>query len=174
LSQVHGVLDRDALVAQLIRDEGIRLKPYVDCCGRDWRACVATPCAAAAKGHRGKLTIGIGRNLDDVGISREEATLLLGSGPTNDIDREVSALKAALPWWPALDDVRQRVLADMAFNMGAAEILADWQPTLRLIASGDYREAAKHMRASVWAGEVGARAERLARAMESGKDAGFA
>ena len=43
--------------AQLVRHEGLRLKPY---------RCTA-----------GKLTIGIGRNLDDCGISQTEAYLLL-------------------------------------------------------------------------------------------------
>ena len=42
---------------QLIRHEGLRLKPY---------RCTA-----------GKLTIGIGRNLDDCGISQKEAYAML-------------------------------------------------------------------------------------------------
>ena len=42
---------------QLLRHEGLRLKPY---------RCTA-----------GKLTIGIGRNLDDCGISQKEAYALL-------------------------------------------------------------------------------------------------
>jgi lysozyme len=173
VSPVHGVLDRDALVAQLIRDEGIRLKPYVDCCGRDWRACVATPCKPAREGHRGNLTIGIGRNLDGVGISREEAMLLLSTGPTNDIDRTATPLKAALPWWPALDDVRQRSLLNMAFNLGVEKLL-EFHGTLRAFANGDWKAAAAGMRDSLWAKQVGARAERLAKAVESGRDAGFA
>lgn len=41
----------------LIRHEGLRLKPYHDTVR--------------------KLTIGIGRNLDDVGITHEEALILL-------------------------------------------------------------------------------------------------
>jgi lysozyme len=49
--------------AQLVRYEGLRLKPY---------RCTA-----------GKLTIGIGRNLDDCGISQTEAYVLL----ENDIPR---------------------------------------------------------------------------------------
>lgn len=44
---------------QLIRHEGERLKPYMDCCGKSWRDCQCI--------DKGKLTIGVGRNLADVG-----------------------------------------------------------------------------------------------------------
>lgn len=165
--QVHGTLDRQAMRADLIRDEAIRLKPYVDCCGRDWRACVARPCKDAQEGRRGKLTIGCGRNLDDVGISREEAFLLLDEGPTNDLDRTLVPLAAALPWWPALDGVRKRVLANMGFNMGVSTLLT-FHETLHAIADGDYGKAADQMLASLWAKQVGPRAGRLAALMRSG------
>ena len=51
------------------RDEGYRQFPYLDCCGKPWRACV---CA-----RKGQLTIGWGRNLDGKGISRLEAEAFL-------------------------------------------------------------------------------------------------
>lgn len=168
VSQVHGELDRGALVADLIRDEGLRLKPYVDCCGRDWRACVSAPCKPAREGHRGKLTIGIGRNLDDVGISREEAMLLLSTGPTNDIDRTAGPLKVALPFWPALDEVRQRALLNMAFNMGVAKLL-EFRNSLSAIAAGDWKRAAEGLRASLWFGQVGPRAVRVVGMVETGR-----
>ena len=47
----------DALIHDLKRDEGVKLNPY--------------KCTA------GKLTIGVGRNLDDVGITEEESDMLL-------------------------------------------------------------------------------------------------
>ncbi len=84
--------DKIALAARLVREEGLRLKPYRD--------------------EVGKLTIGIGRNLEDVGISDSEANFMLGS----DISRTEAGLDASLPWWRKLDDVRQSVMMDMAFN----------------------------------------------------------
>lgn len=145
MSQVHGVLDRAALVGNLLRDEGLRLFPYLD-----------------TTNH---ITIGIGRNLSDRGISRDEAMTLLH----HDIDSVLGELRVTFGWWPALDEVRQRVLANMAFNLGVPKLLL-FHDTLHAIADGDWSAAARHMRASLWAHQVGERAERLARMMESGEE----
>lgn len=133
----------EKLTAALIRDEGERLKPY---------RCTA-----------GKLTIGVGRNLDDVGITREESRYLLAG----DIKRFQDDLFRALPWARALDEARRGVLLNMAFNLGMAGLLG-FKNTLELIRTGQYAEAAKAMLASKWAKQVGARADRLARQMETG------
>ena len=142
---IHGKLDRAALVANLIRDEGIRLKIYQDTVG--------------------KWTIGIGRNLSDRGISRDEAMTLLH----NDIDSHLREVRAALPWFDALDEVRQRAVVNMAFNLGVPKLM-EFRNTLQAIADGDWRKAAAGMRASLWAKQVGARAERLAQMIERGKE----
>lgn len=139
------MINRDAMVRQLRLHEGERLKPY---------RCTA-----------GKLTIGVGRNLEDRGITREEAAYLL----TNDIAAEERELLRALPWVAKLDEVRQRVLLDMAFNMGVVGLLA-FKRTLATIQAGDYQRAAAMMLDSKWAGQVGQRAERLSRMMATGKD----
>lgn len=138
------MIDREAMVRQLRLHEGERLKPY---------RCTA-----------GKLTIGIGRNLDDRGITAEESAYLLA----NDITREERALIQALPWVAQLDEVRQRVLLDMAFNMGLGGLL-QFKNTLATIKAGDYAKAATMMLDSRWAGQVGQRAERLSRMMATGK-----
>ena len=138
-------MNLDALTRELTRDEGVRLKPYRDSVG--------------------KLTIGIGRNLDDVGISRAEAEHLLH----NDIAEAMLALDRALPWWRTLDEIRQRVIANMAFNMGTVKLLT-FKNTLRSVQSGDYLAAAQGMLASKWAKQVGPRAERLALMMRDGGD----
>lgn len=138
------VIDRDAMVRQLRLHEGERLKPY---------RCTA-----------GKLTIGVGRNLDDRGITAEESAMLL----SNDITREERALINALPWVAQLDEVRQRVLLDMAFNMGLGGLL-QFKNTLATIKAGDYERAASMMLDSRWATQVGQRAERLSRMMATGK-----
>lgn len=128
---------------ELIRDEGLRLKPY---------RCTA-----------GKLTIGVGRNLDDTGITELEAEMLLAY----DIERFGYQLDRLIPWWRRLDEVRQRVILNMAFNMGTAKLM-DFSVTLANVQAGRYKQAAAGMRSSRWAKQVGARAERLAKMMEEG------
>jgi lysozyme len=139
------VFDRQKLIQQLRRHEGERLKPY---------RCTA-----------GKLTIGVGRNLDDRGITAEESAYLL----SNDIDRVWTELKARLPWMTGLNDVRQRVLLDMAFNLGIDGLLK-FRNTLATIQAGNYQKAGEMMLDSVWAAQVGMRAQRLSRMMQTGTD----
>lgn len=137
--------DRRKLRAALMHSEGLRLKPYRDTVG--------------------VLTIGYGRNLDHVGISEDEAALML----ENDITAALEGLDLFLPWWRRLDGVRQRVLADMAFNLGVTKLLK-FRNTLAAVQRGDYRAAARGMRNSLWARQVKGRAVRLATMMETGRD----
>lgn len=130
----------DKLVTQLTIDEGLRLRPYLDTVG--------------------KRTIGIGRNLDDVGISQDEAAYML----KNDIARVESQLDKALSWWRTMSDDRQQVLANMCFNMGITTLLT-FKNTLAAMQSGRYSDAANGMLSSVWARQVGARAVRLSDVM---------
>lgn len=136
-------MNAELLRTELMRDEGVKLKPYRDTVG--------------------KLTIGVGRNLDDVGISTTEAEFML----SQDIERTLKALDAALPWWHGLDATRQRVLTNMAFNMGVAGLLG-FKNTLAAVKAGRYDDAAAGMLASKWAGQVGDRAKRLAYLMAKG------
>jgi lysozyme len=136
-------MNTDLLKDELVRDEGLKLKPY---------RCTA-----------GKLTIGVGRNLDDVGISASEAMLLL----EHDINRVIAKLSYHLPWWSSLSENRQRVLANMAFNLGIDGLLK-FKNTLSYIQNGNYSEAAKAMLESKWAKQVGERAVRLSKMMEAG------
>lgn len=133
----------DRLLVQLKRHEGLRLKPYIDTAGH--------------------LSIGYGRNLAGVGLTREEAEMLLA----NDVARTWAALAAALPWVTGLDPVRQNVLANMCFNLGLKGLLG-FQTTLGHVQGGHYAEAAQAMLTSKWASQVGARARELARQMASG------
>ncbi len=132
------------LEEQLIRDEALRLKPYKDSVG--------------------KLTIGVGRNLDDVGISREEAIQLLA----NDIERALAWLRTHLPWTLELDEIRQAALANMVFNMGGQKLEGFVQFLAKLKAQ-DFEGAAKEMLNSLWAKQVGDRAERLAEQIRTGQ-----
>jgi lysozyme len=139
-------VNRAALKVQLVRHEGLKLHPYRDTVG--------------------KVTIGVGRNLDDVGISEAEAHAMLDA----DIDRTERALFAALPWVADLDDARQVVLMNMAFNLGVGMAggnkgLLGFPYTLGLIQAGRFEEAAKAMLDSKWARQVGKRATELAQIM---------
>ena len=112
---------------------------------------------------RNKLTIGVGRNLDDLGISKDEAMLLLH----NDIDRIRRELDKNLPWWRKLSDTRQKVLISMAFNLGLGGLL-EFNRMLSALQDGDYATAAQEMLSSLWANQVGTRAIELADMMENG------
>lgn len=131
------------LQAQLVRHEGLRLKPYCDTVG--------------------KLTLGVGRNLDDVGITQAEAMTLLAG----DVARAEAGLDARLPWWRTLDPVRADVLVNMAFNLGIAS-LCGFDRTLAAVREGRWVDAADGMLASAWAKQVGGRAVELARQMRTG------
>jgi lysozyme len=136
-------MDYTQLTAELARDEGVRLKPY---------RCMA-----------GKLTIGIGRNLDDVGVSAREAEAMLRA----DIARTEEELDKLMPWWRQLDEVRQRVVLNMAFNMGAAEV-SHWRNWHALLQAQQWGAAADSMLQTLWARQVGPRATRLAAMVRTG------
>ena len=129
---------------QLILHEGLRLKPY---------RCTA-----------GKLTIGVGRNLDDKGISKEEALFLL----RNDIATVTTQLQK-YDWYINADPIRQKVLVDMAYNLGVGGLLK-FRKMIAALERGDYEGAADQMLDSRWAEQVGYRAVRLAEMMRSGRD----
>lgn len=103
----------------------------------------------------GKATIGIGRNLDDVGIDEDEASYLMG----RDIERAVQHLRLE-PYWIDLSPVRQAVLIDMVFNLGWTRFSAftKFREALR---AGWYKIAADEMVNSAWYRQVGDRAKRL-------------
>ena len=111
----------------------------------------------------GKVTIGVGRNLDDLGLSDDEIDLLL----TNDLARATDDLDRALPWWRRLDPVRRAVLADMCFNLGLPRLLG-FRAMLRHLGAGEYDDAADHMVESRWYRQVKTRAVRLVRMMRTG------
>lgn len=133
----------DAVSQRLRVEEGLRLKPY--------------RCPA------GKLTIGYGRNIQEVGISKEEAEILL----QNDIQKTVKDLNKSIPWYQTLSEARQIVLVDMCFNLGLSEFLK-FKNTLYLVKNGDYVSASKAMLQSKWAKQVGNRALELSEMMRKG------
>lgn len=136
-------MDKYLLITDLRKDEGVKAFPYRD--------------------SLGKLTIGIGRNLDEVGLSDDEINYLV----SNDIDRVEAQLDRLLPWWNAMTEPRQRVLANMCFNVGINRLLG-FKKALTAMQAERYTEAAKEMLDSLWARQVGNRAKRLAQMMIDG------
>lgn len=136
-------MDMNALKDDLARDEGCRLKPYQD--------------------TEGLLTIGIGRNLDDVGITSEEAYHLL----ENDIGGVMADLDRNAPWWRHLTEPRQRALANMAFNLGWPRF-SGFRNMLAALQAGEFERAAGEALDSKWARQVGARATRIAEMIREG------
>lgn len=138
------MMDIQRLANQLTIDEDKRNKPYRDTVG--------------------KLTIGVGRNLDDRGLSDDEIAYILA----NDIKIVEKELDRELPWWRGMNDVRQNVLANMSFNIGVPAIKT-FKNTLLSMRNGSYDMAADGMLSSKWASQVGDRAKRLAKQMRTGE-----
>jgi lysozyme len=131
------------LLEQLERHEGRRRFPYVDTVG--------------------KLSIGVGRNLTDRGLSDDEIDYLL----MNDVQDCVTDLRG-YEWWAGLDDVRRNVLIEMRFQLGPSGFRA-FKATLAAVAIGDYAKASAQMLKSKVAREQAPkRWQTLARQMASG------
>lgn len=111
----------------------------------------------------GKWTCGYGRNLDDVGISEEEALLML----QNDIAKVELQIARTLPWTVNLDRGRYYVLVNMGFNIGIGGLLG-FKNMLSCVKEGNFKNASVEMLNSKWAGQVKARATELAKQMETG------
>ena len=133
-----------ALRKELSRDEGRRRKPYKD--------------------SEGILTIGVGWNLEAHGLPEDVIDRLLDLG----IEQAEQALDKIWPRWRMLTPVRQRVLANMAFNLGETR-LRKFKRMWAALGKADYRTASEEMLDSKWAKQVGVRATRLAKRMRAGK-----
>ncbi|MDD3437342.1 MAG: glycoside hydrolase family protein [Candidatus Gastranaerophilales bacterium] len=134
----------EKLKESIKKHEGLRLKVYI--------------CPA------GKLTIGYGRNLEDRGITEKEANIML----ENDILDMKLELEDRLPLFKYLDDVRQNVLIEMAFNIGIKGLL-NFKKTLEYISIKDYDKAGEEMLNSKWANQVGKRAITLSNLLKKGE-----
>lgn len=136
--------DLEFLKKLLILHEGLRLKPY--------------------KCTSGKLTIGVGRNLDDVGLSEDEAYYLLN----NDIKKVLFSLSNQFKFFDQLSPARKVALADLCFNVGLGKLL-QFKNTLAYLEQKKYKEAAEALLQSKYAKQVGLRAKRIAAMIDSGE-----
>ena len=157
--------NKDLLMEKLIAHEGLRLQVYKD--------------------SLGIATIGIGRNLEDRGITPEELewmdipnmAIVHTMGITeadamylaqNDVQIVEEELLRSHPCVENLDAVRQLVLVDMAFNMGVPR-LGKFKKMWAAIHENNFEEAAKEMLDSRWANQVKSRSTKLAHAMHTGE-----
>jgi len=137
-------VNRERLHSILLRHEGLRLRPYTDTAG--------------------KLTIGIGRNLTDFGIREKEAYYLCD----NDIDAAVAGLSQTVKAFSSMDDVRQEVLINMAFNMGLTKLMSANPKMIAAVEAKNFLDAAKEMLDGPWKDQVHGRAIELSTAMARG------
>lgn len=139
------------LIQELRRDEGVCYVEYCDTLGIK--------------------STGIGRNLKVKPIPKDW-TYPLSDAQINtllsqDLIEVFTGLDKNIPWWRNISYRRQRVLANMAFNMGVNGLLT-FKNTLSAIQSGNYVQASSGMLASKWASQVGDRAKRLSIMMVQG------
>jgi lysozyme len=156
--------DINEFIKMVAKHEGIVLEPYKDSLGIS--------------------TIGIGRNLEDRGITDGELEYIgktmeevLEKGLTeeeayylcmNDIAIVEKELLDRKPIVNQLNDVRQMVLVDMAFNMGVPRLMK-FKNMWMAIEKVNYPLACEEMIDSRWANQVGSRAMKLSLAMKNGE-----
>lgn len=112
----------------------------------------------------GKLTIGVGRNIEDRGLRDDEIDLML----KNDIDEAIGIARALVSNFDTLDDIRQEVVANMALNLGMSR-LGGFKQFILALARHDYTRATAEMMDSKWYDQIGDRGKRLAYAMREGR-----
>jgi len=128
----------------LIKHEGFKLEPYRD--------------------SLGNLTVGVGRNLDSVGLYREEVLYMLD----NDIARCDRELRHNFKWYLGLSDVRQDAMINLCFNLGITRLLG-FKKALAAMARDDFDEAADEFLDSRWATQVGDRATDVTNMIRTGR-----
>ena len=116
--------------------------------------------------HLGKLTIGVGRNLDDRGLSADEIDVLLA----NDITIARAGCRALFPAFDGFNSKRQAGLISMAFNLGQTR-LAGFRRMRAAINDGNWTGASTEALDSYWAGQVGRRASEIAALLRSSEQA---
>jgi len=131
------------LVEQLKRHEGYRQFPYKDTVG--------------------KLTVGIGLNLDDRGLTEWEAEFILRDQLLN-----IEGRLNMFSWFNIQDRVRKDAIINMAFNLGIGGLL-NFEKMIMALQNKDYDEAYSEALDSKWATQVGNRANELATQIKTGK-----
>lgn len=131
------------LEEMLIKHEGKRSLPY--------------ECSA------GKITIGVGRNLDDMGLSEDEILYLL----RNDIARCETELNR-YPWFRMMDDARRDACINLVFNMGLTRF-RQFKKMIKAFEDRDYERAADELLDSRYSLQVGKRSHEVSEIIRTGK-----
>mgnify|MGYP003642911772 FL=1 len=131
------MINNDRLLDQLVIHEGLKLQPYY--CTSD------------------KLTIGVGRNLDDVGISEAEAEFML----LNDVERVVGQCERSFGWFNEAPDLVQEAVVNLVFNMGM-NAFSKFKLTIGHLEAGRYELAGAELLNSRYAEQVGQRSVEVA------------
>lgn len=112
----------------------------------------------------GKITIGIGHNLTDLGLSDRIIAAIF----EEDYLVALSDI-STFDWWQGLDEARQLALLDLRFNLGPAKFRR-FTTTLGYVERRDWKGATRAFRANKnYFKQVGPRAERIAHALETGE-----
>jgi lysozyme len=136
---------REHLKKRLIAKEGLRLKLYRDSVG--------------------KWTIGVGRNIADRGISPMEAEMMLNNDIDDALTDALSIFGLAFNTW---EPARQAAICDMLFNLGKVRFQG-FSNMISAIRHGNWADAAKHAKQSVWHTQVKGRAVEIEKMLETGK-----
>lgn len=126
---------REALQTKLKKEEGLHLKSY--------------ECSA------GFLSIGYGRNIEQVGLKKAEAEMLL----QNDMEDIFLLLDKNIPMWKYEDFNVRLVLCDMCYNLGIKGLLR-FKKFLNAVDESDYETAAEELKQSKYYKQVPNRAKR--------------
>lgn len=125
----------EELIKRTKREEGFRSKAYRD--------------------TRRKLTIGYGRNIQEVGITEQEASYLL----LNDLKRSLKECADLFPKFATFSESRRNALVDLMFNMGLPTFL-EFQRMIKAVNGDDWRTAGRELIDSLYARQLRRRAER--------------
>ena len=148
-------MDMTKLREEITSDEGRRRNPYKD--------------------MRGIWTGGVGHALQPHGASWDDICAWLQTGIpdavidgwlTKDIENAILICQRVFPTFADLTDNRQRVLANMAFDL--ADGLEDWHGLKTAIAAKDWTGASLAIMDSTFAHQAPCRCSRLAARMVEG------
>ena len=130
------------LIKMLRQHEGVRNTVYLDSLGIE--------------------TIGVGRNLKEVGLSDDEIDYLL----SNDVAR-CKAEADKFYWYGELDSVRQEAILNLLFNLGRPRFTG-FVKAITALANHDYELSADEFYDSRWRTQVGQRAEDICHMIRTG------
>lgn len=167
------ILNMPRLHSQLILEEGLRLMAYDDATG------YPVPPGGTC---RGKLTVGVGRNLDGNPLTKMEMGIIGHDGRSrpithdqaimlldHDIASTCHALHENMSWWEYMDEIRARVLVDLCFNMGVVTLLG-FKHFLSNMRTAAFNAAADELESSLWFNQVHTRGVRLVAMVRTGED----